>query len=201
MRKVILWMSISLDGYFEGPDRDISWHKVDAELHDHMNRELAKMSAFLTGRKTHELMAGFWPAAEQTHPGDRQMAEFAALWKRMPKYVYSRTWQDTSWNSVPVRAVVPAEVRALKALPGGDMTVGGAELDAEFMRLGLIDEFRIYVHPVVVGQGKPLFPEGTRMQELRLLETKAFGNGVVMMRYEKSASLAQGAGQSGKAGV
>ena len=185
MRKIIFWISVSLDGYFEGPDADISWHKVDAEFHQYANDELAKMSAFLSGRKTHALMASFWPTAAETNPDNKQLVEFAGLWKRMPKLVYSRTWADTAWNSTLVRAVVPTDVEALKAQPGGDMTVGGPELAAEFMRLGLVDEWRIFVHPVIVGRGKRAFSE-CALQELRLLETKAFGNGVVMGRWGKA---------------
>jgi dihydrofolate reductase len=189
MRNIILWMSVSLDGYFEGPDHDITWHKVDAEFHQYANDELAKMSAFLSGRRTHELMAGFWPTAAQLHPDVKPMVEFAALWKRMPKFVYSRTLRDAGgYNSTLVRAVVPTEVQALKAMPGGDMTVGGAELDAEFMRLGLIDEYRIFVHPVIVGEGKLLFGAGLKA-DVDLVETKRFGNGVVMLRYGRRARL------------
>ena len=185
MRKIVFWISVSLDGFFEGPDHDISWHKVSAEFHQYANDELAKMSAFLSGRRTHQLMAAFWPSAPETHPDRKQMVEFSALWMGMPKFVYSRTLQDAGgYNTTLVRSVVPAEVQALKALPGGDMTVGGPELAAEFMRLGLLDEVRIFVHPVLVGAGKPVFGAGVKA-ELELKETKRFGNGVVMMRYQQ----------------
>jgi dihydrofolate reductase len=187
MRKIILWIGISLDGYIEGPNQDISWHKVDAEFHQYANDELAEMSAFLQGRKTHALMASFWPGAAGKHPDNHQLVEFAGIWTHMPKHVYSRTWTDTGWNTTVHREVVKEEVEALKALPGNDMTVGGAELAAEFMKLGLIDEFRIFVHPVIVGNGKRLFEEGAPKQELALQETRQFGNGVVMLRYAKEA--------------
>jgi dihydrofolate reductase len=113
--------------------------------------------------------------------------EFAGIWTHMPKHVYSRTWTDTGWNTTVHREVIKEEVEALKALPGNDMTVGGADLAAEFMKLGLIDEFRIFVHPVIVGAGKRLFEEGAPKQELELQETLQFGNGVVMLRYTKQA--------------
>src|SRR6266705_1682961 len=107
MRKIIFWIGFSVDGYFEGPNHDISWHKVDAEFHQYANDELAKMSAFLQGRRTHELMAGFWPSAPGMHPDNKQLIEFSALWMRMPKFVYSRTLQDAGGhNSTLVRAVV-----------------------------------------------------------------------------------------------
>lgn len=184
MRKLIFWIGASLDGYFEGPDADISWHKVDAEFHQYANDELAKMSAFLQGRKTHALMAAFWPRAAETHPGQKQMVEFGELWKRMSKFVYSRTWTDPAWNSTIYTKVDPAQVQALKSQPGGDMTLGGPELAAEFLKLGLVDEIRYFVHPVLVGKGKQVFPEGGPSREMELQETKRFGNGVVMLRYQ-----------------
>lgn len=183
MRKIILWMFISLDGYFEGPGGDLSWHCVDHELQQHFNHALAGMGAFLNGRRTYELMAKFWPTVDQVYPDDREMIEYSLLWKRMPKLVYSRTLENAGWNSTLVRAVVPAEVLALKARPGGDMILGGADLAAAFMEHALIDEFNIYVNPVVLGKGRALFPEGGKKQALNLLGTRTFGNGVVLMRY------------------
>ena len=186
MRKIILWMSISLDGYFEGPNHELDWHCVDDELLQHMNDELGKMGAFLHGRRMYDLMAHYWPTADRDHPNNKITVEFAGIWKRLPKVVYSTTLPEVGWNSTLVRAVVPEEVRALQAQPGGDMPVGGAGLAASFIRLDLIDEYRIYVHPVVLGAGKPLFGAGLK-QELALLETKRFGNGVVMLRYGRAS--------------
>ena len=182
MRKIILWMSVSPDGFFAGPDGELDWQRVDEELHQHFNDELRRMSAFLDGRRTYELMAAFWPTADQDPGSSAPMREFAGIWRDMPKIVYSRTLQRADWNSTVVREVVPEEVTALKAQPGGDMVVGGADLAATFQRLGLIDEYRIYVHPAVIGRGKPLFSSDTRL-DLRLVESRAFGNGVVMLRY------------------
>ena len=183
MRKIIFWMSISLDGYFEGPNRELDWHCVDDELLQHMNDELGKMGAFLHGRRMYDLMAKYWPTADRDHPDNKITVEFASIWKRMPKVVYSSTLQEAGWNSTVVRAVVPEEVRALQAQPGGDMPVGGAELAASFMRLDLIDEYRIYVHPVVLGKGRALFGAVEKKVGLRLVETQRFGNGVVLLRY------------------
>jgi dihydrofolate reductase len=182
MRKIVQMSSVSVDGYFEGPDHDLSWHLVDDELHEHFNEVLRGMSAFLDGRVTHELMSGYWPTADQDPAASRPMAEFARIWRDMPKIVYSRTLTAAAWNTTVVRDVVADEVRALQDRPGGDMVVGGADLAATFRRLGLIDEYRIYVHPVVVGAGTPLFPPGTRAA-LTLAETRTFGNGVVLLRY------------------
>jgi dihydrofolate reductase len=188
MRKVVLMMSVSLDGYVEGPGADISWHMVSGELHAHFNAQLAQAGAFLDGRVTHELMAGFWPTADSDPESTPEMAEFAGIWREKPKFVYSRTLERAGWNTTIVREVVPEEVMALKAQPGGDLSLGGATLSETFLRLGLVDALRIYVHPVVIGRGRRLFAEGDLRMDLRLEETRAFGNGVVLLRYERVAA-------------
>ena len=184
MRKVILLMSVSLDGFIEGPGREIDWHLVDDELHSHLNEQLREMGAFLSGRVTYELMAGFWPTADEDPASTPPMVEFARIWRDMPKIVFSRTLERAGWNTTVVREVVPEEVRELTAQPGGDLALGGADLAAAFMRHDLVDEYRLYVHPVVIGQGKPLFPPDARVS-LRLAETRTFGNGVVLLRYQR----------------
>src|SRR5689334_19090846 len=118
MRRIVLHLMVSLDGYFEGPDADISWHRVDDELHSYFNRVLAGSSAFLEGRVTYELMEEYWPSADQHPDVEPVMAEFAAIWRRMPKVVYSRTLDAPGPNATVVRDVVPEEVRALQAQPG-----------------------------------------------------------------------------------
>ncbi|MEU4097010.1 dihydrofolate reductase family protein [Streptomyces sp. NPDC026673] len=186
MRKIILQMSVSLDGYFEGPGREIDWHLVDEELHRHMNERLRTMGGFLSGRVTHELMAGYWPTADADPESGPVVAEFAGIWRDMPKFVYSRTLEHADWNTTIVRDVVAEEVMALKARPGGDLVLGGADLAASFLRLGLVDEYRIYVHPVVLGRGRPVFPDADTLTALRLTGTQAFGNGVVLLQYERA---------------
>jgi dihydrofolate reductase len=185
MRKIVLSLSMSLDGYYEGPDREIDWHLVDEELHAYFNEQIGAMSAFLSGRVTHELMAEFWPTADEDPANGAEMAEFAKIWRDMPKIVYSRTLERADWNATIVREVVVEEVMALKAQPGGDMAVGGADLAATFMRHDLIDEYCLYVHPVLIGRGRPLFRSPDTMTSLRLAETRAFGNGVVLLRYTR----------------
>ncbi|MFG2127893.1 dihydrofolate reductase family protein [Streptomyces sp. NPDC048751] len=188
MRNIILMAGISLDGFIEGPDRDISWHRVDEELHQHMNDTLRPLGAFLSGRVTHQLMADYWPTADQDPDASPTVAEFAGIWRDKPKIVYSRTLQHADWNTTIVRDVVPEEVRALKEQPGGDMTVSGADLAAAFLRHDLVDEFRVYVHPVLIGEGKPLFPRTSTHTSLRLVESRTFGNGVALLRYERADS-------------
>jgi dihydrofolate reductase len=106
MRRIVLMMSVSIDGFIEGPERQIDWHLVDDELHSHFNEELKTMGGFLTGRVTHELMAGFWPTADADPGSTAPMVEFAGIWRDMPKVVFSRTLERADWNTTIVRDVV-----------------------------------------------------------------------------------------------
>jgi dihydrofolate reductase len=188
VRKIIWMMSVSVDGYMEGPNREIDWHMVDDELHRHMNGWLARAASFLEGRVTFELMEEFSPTADQDPAAPPTIVEFAQIWRDMPKVVYSRTLERAGANATVVHGVVPAEVLALKPQPGGDLVVGGANLGAEFARHDLIDEYQLYVHPIVIGRGRPMLRPSDAKVPLRLIETHTFGNGVVMLRYERHVS-------------
>jgi dihydrofolate reductase len=185
MSKVVLFVSVSLDGFFEGPKKEIDWHMVDDEFHDHVLEVLKPAGGFLSGRVMYELMAGFWPTADADPASTPFAKEFAPIWRDMPKVVYSRTLTSAGWNTTIAREVVREEVEALKARARGDLVVGGGELGAEFMRQDLIDEYRIFVHPIQIGEGKRLFPPSKEKALLRLAETRTFGNGVVLLRYER----------------
>ena len=186
MRRIVLMLSVSLDGFFAGPNGELDWHLVDDELHAHFNEVLGAMSAFLDGRVTHEMMAEFWPTADQDPESSAPMVEFARIWRDMPKIVYSRTGTAAGWNSTVRAEVDPAEIRELQQQPGGDMAVGGPDLAATFRRHDLIDEYRLYVHPVLLGRGRPLFGPFDAPTDLRLAETRTFGNGVVLLRHERA---------------
>jgi dihydrofolate reductase len=200
MRKIILMMSVSVDGFIEGPNREIDWHMVDEELHRHFNEQAGAMGGFLSGRVTHELMAGFWPTADQDPSSTEPMVEFSRIWRDTPKIVFSKTLERADWNTTIVRDVVPEDIRNLKAQPGGDLSLGGADLAAAFMRHDLIDEYRIYVHPVVIGRGKPLFQPSDTRTMLRLAETRTFGNGVVLLHYQRPAARGDEVGDGQRAG-
>jgi dihydrofolate reductase len=176
-------MSISVDGFFAGPNGELDWHEISEELHGHFNEHLGAMSAFLDGRVTYEMMAEYWPTADADPASSPTEVEFARIWRDMPKYVFSKTLDHADWNTTIVRDVVPAEIRRLQAEPGGDMAVGGAVLAGEFIRHGLLDECWLYVQPVSLGQGRRLFPADVRIP-LRLVETRRFDNGVVLVRYD-----------------
>jgi len=183
MRTIVVQMGLSLDGFFEGPDRDISWHRVDEELHAHFNEQLATNSAFLEGRVTYELMEAYWPDADQDPTNPATMKEFAGIWRAVPKIVFSRTLQQVGPNATLLSEVDPDEIRALQQQPGGDMTLGGVDLVATFRGLDLVDEYRLYVNPVVLGRGRRLFETADSPIDLDLVEERRFGNGVVLLRY------------------
>ncbi|MDZ5442104.1 dihydrofolate reductase family protein [Micromonospora sp. 4G57] len=134
MRRIIVWMSVSLDGIIEGPNRELDWHRVDEELHQHVNDELRTKGAFLHGRRTYELMAGFWPTADQDPAASATTREFAGIWREMPKVVYSRTLARAgvplsvtpAANVIRRGSRVPAaEVRAGPGRPAAGATDGG----------------------------------------------------------------------------
>jgi len=131
-------------------------------------------------------MAEFWPTADKDPDSTPTVVEFAGIWRELPKFVFSRTLERADWNTTVVREVVPEEIRALKARYDGDIGLGGADLAAEFLRQDLVDEMRIYVHPVLVGRGKRLFREADELTMLRLAESRTFGNGVVLLHYERA---------------
>jgi dihydrofolate reductase len=185
MRKIFVLLSVSVDGFFAGPNGELDWQMVDDELHSHFNEQLAGAGGFLNGRVMYELMARFWPTADRDPASTPPMVEFARIWREMPKLVFSRTLERADWNATVARDVDIDEIRRLKAQPGGDLALGGADLAGAFQRHDLIDEYRIYVHPVAIGRGKPLFQPSDTRTSFQLAGTRRFGNGVVLLHYRR----------------
>jgi dihydrofolate reductase len=186
MRKVIYAMSVSLDGFIEAPNGDLSWSYIDEELHRHFNDLEAMVDINFYGRRLYETMAAFWPTADEDPSAPQYVIEYAQIWKNMPKIVFSSTLDQVGWNSRLVRGNIAEEVNQLKEQPGKYLSVGGAGLASSFMQLGLIDEFRLYFHPVVLGRGKPMFHELKDKINLQLVETHTFGSGVVLLSYQRA---------------
>lgn len=184
MGRLVYSMSVSLDGFVETPSRSLDWVLVDEELHSFFNDEARAMSTFLYGRRMYELMTEYWPTAERDPSASPAMIEFARIWKDKPKIVFSRSLDRVEWNSRLVRDDAAEEVARLKVQPGFDMDVGGPTTAATLIRLGLVDEYRLFVHPVILGAGTPFFPPLDERVGLSLLETRTFGSGVVYLRYE-----------------
>jgi dihydrofolate reductase len=181
--KLIYGMSVSLDGFADSSDHSLDWGLVDEELHTFFNDQSREISASLYGRRMYELMFGYWPTAAEDPDAAPAVVEFASIWKRIPRIVFSTTLDEVDPGSRLVRTDPAEEVARLKAEPG-DMDVGGPTLASALMRAGLIDEYRLFVHPIILGAGTPFFTALDDRVPLRLLETRTFGSGVVYLRYE-----------------
>ena len=182
MRKVILFNLTSLDGYFEGPDRDINWHNVDEEFNEFAIQQTGEFGALLFGRVTYELMASYWP----TEAAKRDDPLIAELMNSLPKIVFSRTLQKVEWeNTKLVKRNFIEIVSELKNEDGKDVAIlGSSDLAVTLMEHGLIDEFRIMINPVVLGNGKPLFQGIKSKLDLRLIKTRTFKSGNILLYYE-----------------
>ncbi|RIK30913.1 MAG: deaminase [Chloroflexi bacterium] len=188
MRKVIYSLSMSLDGFMEGPNNDLSWVLVDEEFHRFSNEQAKAIDTSLYGRGLYETMR-YWDTADTLPGSEPYEVEFAQIWQKIPKVVFSTTLQEVGPNARLVRGNVAEEVNRLKAQPGQAMDVGGAGLAATFMRLGLIDEIQVFLQPVAIGSGTPMFQIDETVK-LHLIEARPFTSGVVFLRYETDYSSA-----------
>jgi dihydrofolate reductase len=180
--KLVYSLNVSLDGYVETPDHSLGWAIVDEELHSWFNERTRDADAFVWGRRMYELMVAYWPTAESDAAATPAMREFARLANPKPKFVFSSMLTTVEWNGRLVQGDVRDVLGRLQAEFDGELQVGGPTLAAEFIRRGLVDEFRLLVHPVVIGAGTPFFPPDVRLG-LRLIETRAFESGVVYLGY------------------
>lgn len=183
MRSVICSMGVSLDGFIAGPDGDLNWTGPDPELFAFVTDEIREVRAYLLGRRLYETML-YWETADQDPSLDASMLEWAALWKPLPKVVFSTTLSAVRGHARLASGGLAQEIERLRSEPGdGVVAVGGATLAAEAAALGLIDEYRVRVHPVLVGGGVPFFPQDERRVNLSFVESRTFGSGVVHLRY------------------
>jgi len=181
MRKLVYEMTVSLDGFIAGPDGAIDWSVPDEELFRFHTQRVRETGVQLCGRRLYETMLYWETVQEDALPGDE--VAFARLWKALPKVVFSTTLDSVVGNTRLVRDGVGEEVARLKVQPGKDIAVGGAGLARACMELGLIDEWRLFVSPVLLGGGTPYFPSLDDTINLELVETQTFGARVVYLRY------------------
>jgi dihydrofolate reductase len=186
MRKLIYSFGVSLDGFIAGPEGEIDWSAPDEELHRFHNQQARELGVHLYGRRLYEVMR-YWETAEENPSAPEHVLEFAQIWKATPKIVFSNTLEEVEGNARLVRDGVAEEIARLKAKSGKDLAVGGAALASTCMKLGLIDEYRQFVSPVVLGGGTPYFPALDERINLELAETRTFGSRVVYVRYRRSA--------------
>ena len=183
MGKLIYLMNVSLDGYIETLDHSLDWAVVDDELHAWFNDHTRDLDAELYGRRLYELMAGHWPTAESDPSSTETQREFARIWNAMPKVVFSSTLESVEWNSRLARGDVGEELARLRTEFAGDLGVAGPTLASAFIRRGLVDEYRLVVHPVILGAGTPFWPKLDAPIALRLTETHRFESGVLYPGY------------------
>jgi dihydrofolate reductase len=184
MRKVIYSMTVSLDGFIAGPNGEIDWSAPDEELHRFHNEQVRELSAYLLGRRLYEEML-YWETADQDPSAADFALEFARIWKPLPKIVFSNTLERLEGNARLAGDSVAEEVARLKEQPGKDVAVGGAGLASTLIKLDLVDEYRLFVSPVVLGSGTPYFPPLEERLNLELIETRTFGSRVVHLRYRR----------------
>ena len=183
MRSLIYSMAVSLDGYVVGPDGTFDWTVPGDEVFRFWIDEIREVDVHLMGRRLYETML-YWETADQNPTLDYSTLEFAAIWKALPKVVFSTTLSAVQGEARLASGGLAEEIERLRADPGeGDIAIGGATLAAEAAALDLIDEYRAMVYPVLVGGGIPFFPQRERRVDLELVETRTFSSRVVYLRY------------------
>jgi len=183
MRTVTYSMGVSLDGYIVGPDGDFDWTAPDEEVFQFVTEELREVGVHLLGRRLYETML-YWETADQDPSLDHSMLEWAAIWKPLPKVVFSTTLSTVQGNARLASGGLAEEIDRLRTEPGdGAIAIGGATLAAEAAALDLIDEYRARVYPVLVGGGSPFFPQRESRVDLELVESRTFSSRVVYVRY------------------
>jgi dihydrofolate reductase len=187
MRKIIVSINITLDGFIAGPDCELDWHfnYWDEEMAKFATEQLSDADTIVLGRVTYKAMARFWPLKVMDLSYAREDIAFAEMMNRYEKIVFSKTLQKAEWNnSRVVRNGIRKEILKLKQKPGKNIIIYGSEsIVSALNRLDLIDEFALWVHPVFLKKGKPLFKDEQEKLEFKLLNTKAFSSGVVILTY------------------
>lgn len=183
MRKLIAAINMTLDGYC-----DHTAGIADDEIHEHYNELLKNAGLLIYGRVTYQLMESYWPAIVKAPTGNRAIDDFAALIDNVPKMVYSRTLESVNWgNTILKNELRIEEVKELKKQEGKPVFVGSPGLIAAFTGLNLFDEYQLCIHPVILGNGLPLFKNISEKTVLKLLRTKVFRSGVVLHCYEPAS--------------
>lgn len=189
MRKIVVFNLVSLDGYFAGEDGDISWHNVDDEFNKFAIEQTSQFGGIIFGHTTYQLFEDYWPKALKdptTSPDDRKIAQIIDdMWK----LVFSKSIKEVVWkNSKLFHTIDPEEIKKWKDIPGKDLVIfGSGTIVQQFANLGLIDEYRLMVNPIILGKGKPLFANIKDQLDLKLIDTRIFKNGNVLLTYQTQA--------------
>lgn len=183
-RRIIVDLAVTLDGFIEGENGEIDWCIMESEMGfiDFLNQ----IDTILYGRKSYDLWGQYTPKTEDTDT-EREMWE---LVHSKEKYVFSRTQKGTDNKAIFINENIREEVNKLKNKPGKDIWLyGGASLITNFINLGLVDEFRLSVHPVILGEGRPLFIDIKQRMNLKLINTRTFSSGVVQLIYHLNKQI------------
>jgi dihydrofolate reductase len=186
VRKIILLEHVSLDGYLAGPKGEMDWIRVDDELWDHIHPLTDEADAVIWGRVTYQMVAGYWPTAADAPNASRHDIHHGRWVNAATKIVFSNSLTGSNWNNTRVVKGVGKTVATLKQEPGKNLLlIGSASIARSFIQLGLVDDYRLTINPVVLGGGTPLFPRDARVN-LRLIGTKPLASGVLAVHYEKA---------------
>jgi dihydrofolate reductase len=190
MRKVIFSIPVTLDGFIEGPNRELDWVIADDDLNEYYANLLRNAGTILYGRVTYELMLGYWPIAKDDPKATRSMLNFANALNPLPKIVFSRSLQHVGWNTTVKKTVIPDDIYNMKSQPGGDLILGGgAALAQMFIQYRLVDEIQLMVQPTVIGAGKMLFKGIEEGMKLKFLRSQAFQSGAVALCYQPDGKI------------
>lgn len=192
MRKLILSMNVSLDGFMAGPQASLDWHLQcwTSEMGDELAAQLTKADTLVLGRITFNIMAAYWPAkTNHQHCRDEDFA-YANMMNHYKKIVFSATLPSPAWqNTTVVRSNAVQKVGQLKQMQGKSiMLYGSCQLAETMIKARLVDEYQLWIHPVLLGTGKPLFNHLQENINLQLLGTKTFSTGVVLLKYRQTSS-------------
>lgn len=183
MRQLIVFNQVTLDGFFTDPNGDMSWaHKTDPEWSEFTTTNASGGGVLLFGRVTYQMMASFWP----TPAALQSMPEVARQMNSLPKVVFSKTLDQATWNNTTLmKGDIAAETRKLKNTPGDAMVImGSGTIVSQWSQERLIDEYQVVVNPLVLGNGRTMFEGVADRLQLRLIRTRTFGNGNILLCYE-----------------
>lgn len=185
MRKVALFMHLSLDGFAGGPNGELDFLTYNKELEQYADEVVKTVGSPVYGRTTYQLMESYWPTVLRKPNADKHALEHAQWVENVPKIVFSKTLNEATWNNTRlIKDNIAEEVTKLKQQPGKDLVIFGSPgLAATFMKLDLIDEYKLTVHPVIIGNGISVFKNNLAKSNLKLLETQTMKSGVVTLHY------------------
>jgi dihydrofolate reductase len=190
MRKIIVFNMVTLDGMFAGPNGEIDWHKTDEEFNEFAVEQTKSFYGIIFGRITYQMFEDYWPKATIDPKMSEDDKEIGRSIGKVEKIVFSKTLstvtEKENWKNIKLfKEIVPNEINKLKSEAGGDLVIfGSGTIVQEMTNLGLIDEYRLMVNPVILGKGKPIFANVMKKIELKLINTRTFKNGNILLSYQ-----------------